>query len=132
QRQGRNIPLVYLSKAPFSARFYSAGKAQGVTQSALLSAARCGTPFYLAVPKHQQSTVADMLRQPLLSLSSNKRYNLVTVSPPNLCTAETQDIPTAPTRPYAAVPPKASTDSLKPSSEISGGIYRSAHEPHCH
>lgn len=81
------IPLVYLSKAPFSAQFYSAGKAREIQPSQLENAIQCGAPFYLAIPKKRQSIVTEMTSKPLIALYSNKRYILVKISPPSHCSA---------------------------------------------
>ncbi|MCB5362339.1 glycosyltransferase family 39 protein [Pusillimonas sp. CC-YST705] len=83
-----SIPLVYLSKTPFSAQFYSAGKAREIQPSELGSAIKCSAPFYLAIPKERQSTVENMTGKPLIVLYSNKRYVLVKVSPLSNCSAQ--------------------------------------------
>ena len=87
QDGGFEIPLAYLSKIPFSAQFYSAGRAREIQQSELGNAIKCGTPFYLAIPKERQSIVAKMTSKPLIALYSNKRYVLVKISPLSNCSA---------------------------------------------
>ena len=70
-------PLLYFSKPPFSARFYSAGRVQEVTPGTFQRT----SPYYLAVPRKQQEDVADLLGKPLDPVYTNKRYLLVKVSP---------------------------------------------------
>ena len=80
-----SVPLLYLSSPPFSAQFYSAGRARGVSHAELLRAVDCGPPFYLAVPKGQQQDLASILKQSSRELFSNKRYVLVKVMADQTC-----------------------------------------------
>lgn len=73
------IPLRYYSKPPFSAQFYSAGQAREIKQSELSHAVKCGSPFYLAVPKDAQITLTSILGKPLRQLYASKRFVLVRV-----------------------------------------------------
>ncbi|NGM85881.1 glycosyltransferase family 39 protein [Parapusillimonas sp. SGNA-6] len=73
------LPLLYLSKLPFSARFYSAGRAEVVSKTRLAKWVARGLPFFLAVPKDEMRAVADLLGHPLESLYVNDRYILVEV-----------------------------------------------------
>ena len=77
--QQPSLPLLYFSKPPFSAQFYSAGQAQTVTADTLKKEAETVAPFYLAIPKAQQQEAARLLGQPLAPLYTNKRYVLVKV-----------------------------------------------------
>lgn len=83
------IPLVYLSKTPFSAQFYSAGKAREIRKTELKRAFERGKPFYLAVPKGKQSVVTSIMRKAPVALYSNKRYILVKITPRSGCHAQT-------------------------------------------
>lgn len=75
-----SLPLLYLSKPPFSAQFYSHGRVQETTQSHLKHAVDDGTPFYLAIPKEQQDVIARIFGQSPSIIFSNKRYLLVKAS----------------------------------------------------
>ncbi len=79
QRGEPTVPLLYLSKPPFSAQFYSAGQAREVKQEELSQAVQFSAPFYLAIPKGEQKVVAGILDISLEELYSNKRYMLVKV-----------------------------------------------------
>lgn len=79
QRNEPAIPLLYLSKPPFSAQFYSGGRVRGIEPSELKQVIDCGAPFYLAIPKEQQNTIAGMLNKPAGQIFSNKRYFLVKI-----------------------------------------------------
>lgn len=79
QRGDAAIPLAYLSEPPFSAQFYSGGRVRTITQSDLAQPKNLGAPFYLAIPKNQQTTVAELLGKPLEQLYANKRYVLVKI-----------------------------------------------------
>ncbi|WHQ45947.1 ArnT family glycosyltransferase [Alcaligenes faecalis] len=79
QRNEPATPLLYLSKPPFSAQFYSGGRVRGVEEGDLRQALDCGAPFYLAVPKEQQKTIASMLNKSPDQIFSNKRYFLVKI-----------------------------------------------------
>ncbi|NYT46029.1 glycosyltransferase family 39 protein [Alcaligenaceae bacterium] len=74
------IPLLYLSKPPFSAQFYSGGRVRGVEKSELKETIACGVPFYLAIPKEQQKAIAETLDESLRPILSNKRYILVKIA----------------------------------------------------
>jgi len=72
-------PLLYLSKPPFSARFYSAGRVRGIEQSELRQAVDSEAPFYLAIPKEQQKAIEETLSSLPGQIFSNKRYVLVRI-----------------------------------------------------
>ncbi|MYN12841.1 phospholipid carrier-dependent glycosyltransferase [Pusillimonas sp. TS35] len=72
-------PLVYLGKTPFSATFYSAGKAGAVTAAALAAHSACTEACFLAVSKDNEAQVARMLGHPLAPLYQNKRYVLIKI-----------------------------------------------------
>ena len=82
---GPSTPLLYFSKPPYSARFYSAGQAREITPDSLKIAAECSSPFYLAIPKDQQRRVAGLLGKRLDALYSNKRYVLVKITASGDC-----------------------------------------------
>jgi 4-amino-4-deoxy-L-arabinose transferase-like glycosyltransferase len=73
------LPLLYLTKLPFSARFYSSGQASQVSKARLADKIAQGAPFLLAVPKDETKAVAHLLGHPLKSLYINDRYVLVEV-----------------------------------------------------
>jgi 4-amino-4-deoxy-L-arabinose transferase-like glycosyltransferase len=73
------IPLLYLSKPPFSAQFYSAGRVRGIEQSELKRAVDSGAPFYLAIPKKQRTAIAETFNHPPDQIFANKRYVLVRI-----------------------------------------------------
>lgn len=79
QQNNPAMPLYYLSEPPFSAQFYSAGKARGIKQSELKPIIEHGESFYLAIPKREQGTVASIIDKRLPVIFSNKRYVLVKV-----------------------------------------------------
>lgn len=79
QRNEPAIPLLYLSEPPFSAQFYSGGRARRVDESELKQAIDCGAPFYLAIPKKQQTTIAAILNKPPSQIFSNRGYFLVRI-----------------------------------------------------
>ncbi|NYT81768.1 glycosyltransferase family 39 protein [Alcaligenaceae bacterium] len=72
-----SAPLFYLSELPFSARFYSAGRAREITEAELDRLVRRGVAFYLAIPKERSKAVMRGLHEPLLPVFSNKRFDLV-------------------------------------------------------
>lgn len=74
-------PLLYLSKPPFSARFYSDGAVRQLKPSDLVHEKTAATPFYLAIPKGEQSAAAEMLGTPIRPVYSNKRYVLIEIPP---------------------------------------------------
>ncbi len=77
QRGGPDASLFYLSKQPFSAQFYSRGKAMQITLQELEKKQASCTPFYLAVPKDEQTQVAGLLGHPLAVAFQNRRYVLI-------------------------------------------------------
>ncbi|MDN5843930.1 MAG: glycosyltransferase family 39 protein, partial [Alcaligenaceae bacterium] len=79
QHGAPGIPLRYLSKPPFSARYYSDGKVQEINPQDLARATTAATPFYLAIPKDEQYTAAKILGTPIHPVYSNKRYVLIEV-----------------------------------------------------
>ena len=87
------FPLMYLSKPPFSAQFYSAGQVREITPGSLKIAARCASPFYLAVPRERQDTIAGILGHAPDTVYANKRYLLVKVLPSGHCDALSPDKP---------------------------------------
>lgn len=80
QRNEPAIPLLYLSKPPFSAQFYSGGRVREVEKSELKETIACGAPFYLAIPKEQQKTIIETLDNSPRQILSNKRYILVKIA----------------------------------------------------
>ncbi|NYT79098.1 glycosyltransferase family 39 protein [Alcaligenaceae bacterium] len=80
QHDTPEAPLLYLSKPPFSAEFYSAGKAHEIKKNELKLASECAAPFYLAIPKKAQMEAAGIIGKPLEQLYANKRYVLVKVA----------------------------------------------------
>lgn len=79
QQGETTVPLLYLSKPPFSAQFYSARQVQTITLNELSKAVELRTPFYLAIPKGKEKSVTDILGKKLEELYFNKRYVLVRV-----------------------------------------------------
>lgn len=71
------VPLLYLSKLPFSASFYSSGTAAEVSKAELAKKVERGSPFFLAVPKEQAMAIADLFGRPFERLYVNDRYVLV-------------------------------------------------------
>lgn len=90
--------LFYLWEMPFSARFYSNGTARRIGDTELKSAAACGRPFYLAIPRNAQAQVSGMLDLSLTPLYTNKRYMLLKIAPTEACS------PGAPGHADAATP----------------------------
>lgn len=91
-------PLLYLSKPPFSAEFYSAGSVHEIKESQLKQASACGTPFYLAIPKKKQMEVAGLIEKPLEQLYTNKRYVLVKIAGQHDCQLPQQALRTVSSR----------------------------------
>lgn len=74
-----SIPLLYLSTPPFSAQFYSGGRARAIQPNELAQALESKTPFYLAIPKEQKDFVAKILKKTPSVAFTNKRYALVEI-----------------------------------------------------
>lgn len=73
------LPLLYLTRLPFSAQFYSSGHASQINKVGLAEKIAQGARFLLAVPKDETKAVAHLLGHPLKSLYINDRYVLVEV-----------------------------------------------------
>jgi len=85
QHSAPNTPVLYLSTPPFSAQFYSRGRARQIEMAQLRHATSCNGPFYLAVPKHQQGLVAQILdSNPAVELI-NRRYVLMKILARDRC-----------------------------------------------
>lgn len=79
QHDESSIPLLYLSQPPFSALFYSGGRARAIQPSELAAAIEREAPFYLAIPKGKQRAVEQILKTVPSVAFTNKRYSLVKV-----------------------------------------------------
>lgn len=82
QHGAPGTPLRYLSKPPFSARYYSDGKVRAISPQDLAREKTPATPFYLAIRKDEQDTAAKILGTPIQPVYSNKRYVLIEVPAP--------------------------------------------------
>jgi len=93
-------PLFYLSSLPFSAQFYSKGKAREISPMDFSKLSSCGTPFYLSIPKNNLPIAASMASTTVAPVYSNKRYTLMRVSPQSSCeTKMTARQSSSPSRP---------------------------------
>lgn len=85
EQPGPRLPLFYLAKPPFSAEFYSAGRAKEISRAALHDASLCGQPFYLAVPKDSGIALEEVLGTPFNRVYANRRHVLVKIFPEESC-----------------------------------------------
>jgi len=77
QQAAPDVPLVYLGEQPFSALFYSRGRAGRISKAALPEKQSSGASFYLAIPKAEQAEVARIVGGPLQVLFQNRRHVLI-------------------------------------------------------
>lgn len=73
-------PLFYLSELPFSARFYSSGRARAIKETELQQIAQQENTFYLAIPKTEPEAVHLVSGKTLTPVFSNRRYTLLKAS----------------------------------------------------
>lgn len=84
RQPGPSSPLFYLSKLPFSARFYSSGRARAIKEADLQQIAQQHKTFYLAAPKTEREAIYVVAGKKLTPVFSNRRYNLFKVSKADL------------------------------------------------
>lgn len=72
-------PLVYLYDLPFSARFYSQGKALKLTEKELIKLNKENEfqQVYVAIPKNESEALLSSLSSPFRTVMENKRYKLL-------------------------------------------------------
>lgn len=83
RKQG-DSPLLYLDDVPFSARFYSLGAVQEVTEKELVDIQRHHDfqRLYLAIPREVPIQTLTGLSSPVTRLLENRRYQLLTIKIP--------------------------------------------------
>jgi len=74
-----DTPLLYMSRPPFSAQYYSANRVQEIKADELPEALMSRTPFYLAIPKNELAAAKQALGGSLQAVFSNRRYILVRI-----------------------------------------------------
>lgn len=79
QRMQAGEQLVYLDKIPFSATFYSRGKAGVVTLNDLADPTRKTPRLLLALPKNDLDRLSDVLHQPLPKLFESREHVLTEI-----------------------------------------------------
>jgi len=74
-----NAQLIFVEERPFSARYYSQGKAQLVTMQNLPDTLikQAGTEYYLAVPKKLVKTVKSLTTMHMNALYSSNQFTLL-------------------------------------------------------
>ncbi len=80
RQPGPSSPLFYLSELPFSARFYSSGRARAIKEAELQQIAQQDKTFYLAAPKTGPEAVYVVAGKKMTPVFSNRRYSLLKVS----------------------------------------------------
>jgi len=80
-READDSPLIYLDALPFSARFYSGGKALEVTKNGLDSLPGTGAfqHLYVAVPQKWSSERVAGLSPSARKVMENSRYQLLVI-----------------------------------------------------
>lgn len=73
--------LIYMNKAPFSARFYSKGRVTSKSLSEVQDIKGNKVAYYLAVPSKDVDTIIPLLSGQVAIATTNKRFSLLKILP---------------------------------------------------